>query len=206
MKKLNYFLFLGAASIAMACGSGSSNSGEELNDSLGIAPGSPNEMNHDMGSDNQTSGATAMATISSASGSEVTGTATFTQLEDGKVNLVLNVENLTPGEHAVHLHEKGDCSAPDATSAGPHWNPTGDEHGKRGENGFHAGDISNITVGEDGVGTVDMDVEGWTIGDSADSDILNKAIIIHADPDDFTSQPAGAAGARVACGVIQAGA
>ena len=205
MKKLNYFLFLGAASIAMACGSGSNNSGEELSDSLGIAPGSPNEMDHNMGSENEMSGATAMATISGASDSQVTGTATFTQLEDGKVNLVLDVENLSPGEHAVHLHENGDCSAPDATSAGAHWNPTGDDHGKRGENGFHSGDISNMTVGEDGIGTIDMDLEGWTIGDSADSDILNKAIIIHADPDDFTSQPSGAAGARVACGVIQAG-
>jgi Cu-Zn family superoxide dismutase len=117
--------------------------------------------------------------------------------------MVLALENLTAGEHAVHLHENGDCSADDATSAGGHWNPAGNDHGKRGEDEYHAGDIDNLTVGEDGIGNLEIVVEGWSIGDGQDSDILNKAIIIHADADDFTSQPSGAAGSRVACGVIQ---
>ncbi|MEX2511261.1 MAG: superoxide dismutase family protein [Cyclobacteriaceae bacterium] len=196
MKKINYFLFIGAASMAMACGSGSNNTGDDLTDS----PESTDNTMLDSESDEKT----AMATISGASGSNASGTASFSQLEDGKVRLELEVENLEAGEHAIHLHENGDCSAADATSAGGHWNPTENDHGKRGENGYHAGDIDNMTVGEDGKGSLEMDVEGWTIGDGQNTDILNKAIIIHAGADDFTSQPSGAAGARVACGVIEA--
>lgn len=199
MKKINYFLFLGAASFMVACGSGSNNSGDELSDSLGIAPGSPAEVNNNVGT-----ALSAVAEISAASGSNVTGTATFTQNGDGPVTMTIRVENLTPGEHAIHLHENGDCSAPDATSAGGHWNPTDDPHGKRGENGFHSGDIDNLVAGEDGVATLEMEFDDWSIGGSDDTSILNKAVIIHADADDFESQPAGAAGGRVACGVIQA--
>ncbi len=127
----------------------------------------------------------------------------FSQTDEGVVKLVLEVENLTAGTHAVHLHENGDCSAPDATSAGGHWNPTSEDHGKRGENDFHSGDIANLTVGEDGIGNLEMEVEGWSIGGSEESNIINKAIIIHADPDDFKTQPSGAAGSRIACGVIE---
>ncbi len=201
MKKVNYFLFLGAASFMVACGSGTNNTGEGLSDSLGIAPGSPMEVNDNLGDSNQLN---AVAEISSASGSNVTGTATFTQDGDGPVKMTIRVENLTPGEHAIHLHETGDCSAPDATSAGAHWNPTDDPHGKRGENGFHAGDIDNLVAGEDGVATLEMEFDDWSIGGSDDTNILNKAVIIHADADDFESQPSGAAGGRVGCGVIQA--
>src|SRR5690554_2320948 len=205
MKKINYFLFLRAASFMVACGSGTNNSGEELSDSLGMAPGSPAEVNDNLGTDNNAT-LTAIAEISGASGSEVTGTATFTQNENGDVTMAIRVENLSPGEHAIHLHENGDCSAPDATSAGSHWNPTDDPHGKRGDNGFHAGDIDNLVAGEDGVATLEMEFDDWSIGGSEESNILNKAVIIHADPDDFESQPAGAAGGRIACGVIQASA
>ena len=201
MKKINYFLFLGAASLMVACGPGTNNSGGELSDSLGIAPGSPAEVNDNLGTELM-----ATAEISAASGSNVTGTATFSQAGDGPVRMAIRVENLTPGEHAIHLHETGDCSAPDATSAGAHWNPTDDPHGKRGENGFHAGDIDNLVAGEDGVATLEMEFDDWSIGGSDDTSILNKAVIIHADADDFESQPAGAAGGRVACGVIQASA
>ena len=204
MKKINYFLFLGATSFMVACGSGTNNTGDELSDSLGIAPGSPAEVNDNLGSND--SELTAIAEISAASGSNVSGTATFTQTGDGPVRMVIRVENLSPGEHAIHLHEKGDCSAPDATSAGGHWNPTDDPHGKRGDNGFHAGDIDNLVAGEDGVATLEMEFDDWSIGGSDDSSILNKAVIIHADADDFESQPAGNAGGRIACGVIQASA
>ncbi|MEX2594437.1 MAG: superoxide dismutase family protein [Anditalea sp.] len=203
MKKVNYFLFMSAASILFACGPGTNNTGDDVSDSLGLAPGSGElgEM-----TDPETTEQTATAILSGASDSNVTGTATFTQRgEDGEVHLMLRAENLPPGEHAVHLHENGDCSAPDATSAGGHWNPTDEEHGRRGENSFHSGDIENMTVGDDGIGTIDMNVEGWSIGGEEGSNILNKAVIIHAEPDDFTSQPSGAAGARIACGVIESG-
>lgn len=197
MKSVNYLFVIGIASFAFACGSGNNNSEEEttMEDEMGRGDMMATEMDTK----------SAVAILSGASGSNVTGTATFTSLENGKVRLVMDVENLSPGEHALHLHENGDCSAADATSAGGHWNPTGDPHGERGEDEYHSGDIDNMVVGDDGVGTLEMEVEGWTIGDGSSSDIVNKAVIIHADADDFTSQPSGAAGARVACGVIQSG-
>lgn len=202
MKNINYFLLAGAVSMMMACGSGTQNTENDLSDDLGIAPGSTSEVG-DMDRDTQ-AGLSAVAEISGASGSNVTGTATFTQDDNGKVKMVIEVENLSPGEHALHLHENGDCSAADATSAGGHWNPTGDPHGQRGHDGFHAGDIDNLVVGEDGMGNLEMEFADWSIGGSEETNILNKAVIIHADADDFESQPAGAAGGRIACGVIQA--
>lgn len=147
---------------------------------------------------------TARAELSSASGSEATGEATFTDLGEGEVTFKLTIENATPGEHAVHLHENGDCSAPDASSAGGHWNPAGVDHGKRPvDMQFHAGDIDNLVVGEDGKGELTMTVTGWSIGGSDSTNIINKAVIVHAQADDFKSQPAGAAGKRIACGVIK---
>ncbi|GAB3010242.1 hypothetical protein GCM10027284_31070 [Cyclobacterium sediminis] len=199
MKTLNYFLFIGALSLAVACGPGANNSEESATDRIEITE---NQMDN-MESETDTAEQSAMAVLSGANGSEVSGTATFNQTAEGKVKLVLSVNNLSTGKHAVHLHENGDCSAADATSAGGHWNPEGEEHGKRGEGEFHAGDINNLTVGEDGLGSLVMVVDGWSIGDGQDSDILNKAVIIHAEADDFTSQPSGDAGSRVACGVIQ---
>lgn len=148
---------------------------------------------------------TATAQIQSASGSTLTGEATFEETSDG-VKMTLKVQGATPGTHAVHLHESGDCTAPDATSAGPHWNPMDEAHGNRAEGSeFHAGDIANLEVGEDGTGTLEVTAEDWTIGTGAASDVIGKAVIIHADPDDFVSQPAGNAGARVGCGVVVKG-
>ena len=147
--------------------------------------------------------ATAMATMEAASGSKVTGEATFTE-ENGGVRFELSVDNLSPGEHAVHLHEKGDCSADDASSAGGHWNPTMKPHGKRdGGHAFHKGDIGNMNVGADGKGTMQMTVEGWSIGGADSTNVIGKSVIIHEKADDFTSQPSGNAGARLSCGVIK---
>jgi Cu-Zn family superoxide dismutase len=148
--------------------------------------------------------ATAKAAMEPASGSNVKGEATFTE-ENGKVQFELRVENLSPGEHAVHLHEKGDCSAEDASSAGGHWNPTMKPHGKRGDGtSYHKGDIGNMKVGDDGKGTYTLSVEGWTIGGADSTNVVGKSVIIHDKPDDFTSQPSGNAGSRVSCGVIEA--
>ncbi len=135
---------------------------------------------------------------------EMSAAATFTAMEDGKVNFRLDVENFPTGDLAVHIHENGDCGASDYSSAGGHWNPTGANHGKRGVPPFHMGDIANITVGQDGRGTLDMVIDGWAIGGAdAEKNILNKAIIVHSGADDFTSQPSGNAGTRIACGVIK---
>jgi Cu-Zn family superoxide dismutase len=147
--------------------------------------------------------ATAKATMEAASGSNVTGEVNFTA-ENGSVRFELSAENLTPGEHAVHLHEKGDCSAEDASSAGGHWNPTMKPHGKRdGGHGFHKGDVGNMNVGADGKGTMQLTVEGWSIGGADSTNIIGKSVIIHEKADDFTTQPTGNAGGRLSCGVIK---
>ncbi len=145
----------------------------------------------------------ALAEIGEANDSGISGTAKFVQ-RDGHVVFTLEVSPIAPGKHAVHIHENGDCSASDATSAGGHWNPSGVAHGQRGvTTEYHAGDIDNMDVGPDSVGYMERKIEGWTIGDGAEFNVVGKAVIIHNGADDFTSQPSGAAGPRVACGVIQ---
>lgn len=144
----------------------------------------------------------AIATIHSTSGSNVMGTATFTQSAD-TIMLRIEVKNVAPGLHAVHIHEKGDCSSPDGKSAGGHWNPTNVAHGKWGEGEFHLGDIGNITVHEDGTGVIELKTNLWELGTGSNLDVVGKSIIVHADADDFTSQPSGNAGARIGCGVIE---
>ena len=143
----------------------------------------------------------AIAILGSASGSDLTGTAVFTQSGE-TITLTVEIQNVSPGLHAVHIHEKGDCSAPDGTSAGGHWNPTNVAHGKWGEGEFHLGDIGNIPVGEDGTGKIELTTNLWEMGTGSDLDIIGKGIIVHAGADDFTSQPSGAAGARIGCGAI----
>ena len=143
----------------------------------------------------------AIATIGPTSDSSVTGMAVFTQNGD-QITLTIEIQNASPGIHAVHIHENGDCSAPDGTSAGGHWNPTDVAHGKWGEGEFHLGDIGNITVGEDGTGSIELTTDLWEIGTGSDIDVVGKGIIVHADADDFISQPSGNAGARIGCGVI----
>lgn len=147
---------------------------------------------------------TASATMNSASGSTANGTATFEQTGEKTVRMTIEMTGLTPGEHALHLHEFGDCSAPDATSAGGHWNPGGMQHGKRGEGEYHAGDVINLVADAEGKVSWSEEIEGWTIGGDETTNILNKGIIIHDKLDDFKTQPTGAAGGRVACGVISA--
>jgi len=144
----------------------------------------------------------ASADLEPRSGSSVTGHAHFTYA-DGQVTLTLQVENATPGEHAFHIHETGDCSAEDGSSAGGHWNPAGEEHGMWGHPPFHLGDVGNLTVGEDGRGGLTLTTGLWSIGTGKPGDILGHALIVHAGVDDFTTQPTGNAGGRVACGVIR---
>jgi len=148
--------------------------------------------------------AAAMANLEGRSNTPTSGTATFTKGEGNQVALRLQVTNAKPGTHAAHIHEKGDCSAPDASSAGGHWNPTGEHHGQWGHDGHHLGDLGNVEVGPDGTGTLTLTSDKWTLGDGGPNDIVGKAVVVHANVDDFTSQPAGNAGGRVACGVIQA--
>lgn len=141
-------------------------------------------------------------TFESKSGSNVTGTASFIE-KNGTVNFVAKLAGLKPGIHAIHIHEKSDCSSPDGKSTGGHWNPTFKNHGKWGSESYHKGDIGNFTADANGNGTITLTTNEWCIGcGDATKDILGKGLIVHQDPDDFTTQPTGNAGARVACSAI----
>lgn len=145
----------------------------------------------------------AKAVLEAKSDSKLSGNVIFKQ--DGEnVTMTALISGLAEGKHAIHLHEKGDCTAADGSSAGGHWNPTGAPHGKWGSaDGFHKGDIGNFNVDAKGNGTVTVTTNEWCIGcGDANKDILNKSVIIHDGVDDFTSQPSGAAGKRVGCGTI----
>lgn len=144
-------------------------------------------------------GATIMLTP--ASGSLVSGKLSALPISGG-VRFTGEIGGLTRGStHAIHIHEKGDCSAADATSAGGHFNPAQQPHGRAGSGPHHGGDMDNIVADGSGVAQVNVRALGVTLGGG--TNIGGRAIVVHAMPDDYTSQPAGNAGARVACGVIQ---
>lgn len=141
-------------------------------------------------------------TLEPRSGSNVKGEAQFVEA-NGEVTLEAKLTGLKPGVHAIHIHEKADCSAADAASAGGHWNPTFKKHGKPTDAEHHKGDIGNFTADVDGNATVLFKTNEWCIGcGDATKDILGKGLIVHDKPDDFVTQPSGNAGARVACSAI----
>jgi superoxide dismutase, Cu-Zn family len=138
----------------------------------------------------------------SKSNSNVTGSATFIQKKE-KVTFVAKLSGLKPGTHAIHIHEKSDCSAADGSSAGGHWNPTFKKHGKWGVEEYHKGDIGNFIADEKGNGTITLTTDEWCIGCGDEAkDIIGKGLIVHQGADDFTTQPTGNSGARVACSAI----
>lgn len=141
--------------------------------------------------------------MESKSGSNATGEVAFTE-ENGVVKMEAKLEGLTEGTHAIHIHEKADCSADDGTSTGGHWNPTHEKHGKWGDaEGYHKGDIGNMEADANGNATISMETDEWCIGcDDENKNIVGKAIIVHDGKDDFVSQPTGDAGGRVSCGGI----
>jgi len=142
--------------------------------------------------------------LSPKNNSKVIGKAKFEET-NGVVVMTVVVNGLSEGMHAIHIHEKSDCSSDDGKSAGGHWNPTAKPHGKWGaKTGYHKGDIGNFNVNKsDGDTEVEFKSDEWCIGcGDPTKDILGKAIIIHQGEDDYTSQPSGAAGSRVSCGGI----
>ncbi len=135
-------------------------------------------------------------------GNEARGQVTFSRAA-GAVVIDGELMGLTPGLHALHIHEKGDCSAPDATSAGGHFAPGGDPHGSPDSppGQHHVGDLGNVEANEEGYALVNVVDAEMTLDDGPKS-VLGRALIVHAGADDFETQPTGAAGSRVACGVI----
>jgi Cu-Zn family superoxide dismutase len=144
----------------------------------------------------------AEATLESRSGSTVSGTVSFFTIGQ-KIRVDANVAGLTPGTHGFHVHDVGDCSAPDASSAKGHFNPAGNMHGHHDSAEHHAGDMPNLIA--DGAGRATLSAElNMLLLTEGPNGILKRSVVIHADPDDYTSQPAGNSGKRVACGVIRA--
>lgn len=133
------------------------------------------------------------------------GRATAQAMGDG-VHVTVALENVAPGTYAVHVHAIGVCTPPDFTSAGPHWNPGGKQHGKDNPAGPHKGDLPNVTIGADGRGTVSSHIDGVTLtgGSNALLDADGAAVVLHSGVDDYRTDPTGNAGGRMACGVFSA--
>jgi superoxide dismutase, Cu-Zn family len=142
----------------------------------------------------------AIAELSPTQGSKVHGTVTFTQVSGG-VRVVADIYELTPGQHGFHMHEKGDCSAPDGSSAGGHWNPAGMPHGGPQSVRRHAGDFGNLVA--DSTGHASTSFVEPLLTFLGPSTIVGRSVVVHEKRDDMVTQTAGDSGARQACGVIQ---
>jgi len=144
----------------------------------------------------------ATAQLSATQGNTAAGTVSFTQHGD-KVVVDADISGLAPGEHGFHIHEKGDCSAPDGTSAGGHFNPNGQAHGNPAEPHHHFGDMPMLTADASGHAKLHVELTSITLQEGA-GNIIGKSVIVHQKADDYQTQPTGNSGARVACGVIAA--
>ena len=145
-------------------------------------------------------GPSATALIRPSSGSQVSGTVKFTQV-GARVRVDADITALSPGLHGMHIHEKGDCTAADGMSAGPHFSATGKKHGGPDSSERHAGDLGNVTANASGKATISILVEGFSVGKGTDG-IIGRAVIVHAGPDDLKTDPTGNSGGRIGCGVI----
>jgi superoxide dismutase, Cu-Zn family len=149
---------------------------------------------------------TRTVTLRDAEGRTV-GTALLAPERDG-VRVVLSTSGIPPGTHGVHLHERGRCEAPDFASAGGHFNPGGRQHGTENPAGPHAGDLPNLEVDASGRGALTAVARGVEIRGGGPASLLRaggSSLVVHASADDYVTDPSGASGARVACGVVAAG-
>lgn len=119
---------------------------------------------------------------------------------DGDLRLIVEVTGVSRGPHGTHIHTTGKCEAPDFASAGGHWNPTNHQHGRENPAGAHMGDLPNINVDDDGRGRTIFTLKGTTVADMLDDD--GAALVVHAGPDDYKTDPAGNSGGRILCGVF----
>ena len=141
----------------------------------------------------------AIAAVHPTAGNTAEGIITFTTSDDGLL-IHAEISGLTPGKHGFHIHQFGDCSGADGKTAGGHFNPAGSDHGGPDSDHRHVGDLGNLEANDEGKAVYDREDTHLTF--SGDRSIIGYSVIIHAGEDDLTSQPTGAAGARVACGVI----
>jgi Cu-Zn family superoxide dismutase len=153
---------------------------------------------HEMRDRSQAANPTASADLASTSGSHVTGKVSFHQ-EAGRMIIEADLQGLSPGRHGFHIHEFGDCGN-NAKSAGGHFNPSGQKHGPGMLMDSHAGDLGNIVADADGRAHAVIETEHLSF--KGETSVIGKSLVIHADPDDLVSQPAGNSGERIACGLI----
>ena len=148
--------------------------------------------------------ATAIAHIKGLNSNPINGVAKFVE-ENGLVTLVVKLRDADSESLAIHIHEYGNCNSVDGKSAGGHWNPTNEDHGKWGVPPFHSGDIGNINIDENSTANFELKdlFKRWSISNPGKSNIIGRAIIVHSGVDDYISQPSGAAGSRIGCGVIR---
>lgn len=149
----------------------------------------------------QDMGPSASAVLEPRSGSSARGMVRFAELADGSVRVTLDATGVPAGNRGFHVHQNGDCSAPDATSAGPHFDSGGNPHGAPGNPPHHSGDFGNVLATSDGLVRRQFTTRAITVSPGPSS-VVGRAVIIHGGTDDLTSQPAGDAGARIACGVV----
>ncbi|MCZ8253138.1 MAG: superoxide dismutase family protein [Hylemonella sp.] len=146
-------------------------------------------------------GPSASAQLQPTRGNSTSGEVRFVQQGD-KVRVSGEVRGLKPGaEHGFHVHEKGDCSSGDGMSTGGHYNPSGRKHGAHGRGEHHAGDLPNLKADAQGIARFSFESTGIGVG-SGQADIIGRGLIVHRDPDDYTTQPTGNSGPRLACAVI----
>jgi Cu-Zn family superoxide dismutase len=145
----------------------------------------------------------AVATLAPTQGNSTSGTVSFIQKGD-ELLIDARISGMTPGVHGFHIHEKGDCSAPDASSAGGHFNPSGTKHGDPLHGEHHGGDFGNLVADASGSASLQLKIptSQISLNKNATNSIIGKGLIVHADPDDYMTQPTGNSGKRLACGVI----
>lgn len=189
MKRVLFGLAMGAAAV-LAAGCAGTDKGPTAAPASAAAMAAP--------------GATkAAAPLQPKSGTNTAGRVTFDQ-QAGGVMVVVSVTGLPPGTtHGFHIHEKGDCSAPDAMSAGGHFNPSSKPHGQISMPDHHAGDMNNLTADSAGNARAQFLMQDVTVGAGPNS-VVGRAVVVHKDPDDYRTQPTGNAGGRIACGVVAA--
>jgi superoxide dismutase, Cu-Zn family len=199
MKSLGLTIILSAAVMLTGCRNEGQTAGDRVDEHTNITQGEP-----EAGVEDTAEGRKDLnLRMEPRSGSNVSGTVRFTE-ENGEVTMTADLSGLSEGMHAIHLHENADCSADDGSSAGGHWNPTFEKHGKWGDaDGYHRGDIGNFEVNAQGEGSITFSTDQWCIGcEDETKNILGKSVIVHDGEDDYTSQPAGNAGTRVGCAEI----
>jgi len=194
--KLKYWLCLCAASTLLAA------CGQRDKPAVTEAPGTPSAPAPAEAPTPVSGGSGASAKLSPTQGHDVSGTLTLVA-EGDSVRLTGTLQGLSPnGEFGFHIHEKGDCSAPDASSAGAHFNPANMPHGDPQGLMHHAGDMLNAKSDAQGAATVDAVASGVSLDSGQPNDVRGKAIVLHEKADDYATQPSGDSGARIACGVI----